>query len=71
MCNENLYKEDGSMDFERFDILSESEQVDLMERWTPRQRMQYLMRNTISEEECFGPIFQLINEIEASEKNSK
>ena len=61
---ENILKEDGSIDFSKFDLLTESEQMSYMDTWTPQQRMQYLMRNTISEEECFTPIFELIDEIE-------
>lgn len=61
---ENILKEDGSIDFSKFDLLTESEQMSYMDTWTPLQRMQYLMRNTISEEECFTPIFELIDEIE-------
>ena len=65
----NILKEDGSIDFHKFDLLTESEQTVYMEKWTPQQRMQYLMRNTISEEECFTPIFKLIDEIEQEMNN--
>ena len=66
---ENIIKEDGSIDFCKFDLLTESEQILYMDTLTPQQRMQYLMRNTISEEECFTPIFKLIDEIEQEMNN--
>jgi hypothetical protein len=55
---------DGSYDWTKFDQLTESEQVTIMGQWTHQQRIEYLMRNTISEKECFGPIFKLIDKIE-------
>ena len=66
---ENILKEDGSINFHKFDLLTESEQISYMDTWTPQQRMQYLMRNTISEEECFTPIFKLIDETEQAMNN--
>lgn len=64
-----ILKEDGSIDFKKFELLTESEQISYMERWTPQQKMEYLMQNTISEEECFAPIFKLIDEIEQGKYN--
>ena len=64
-----ILNEDGSIDFEKFNQLNESNQMQLMEKWTPQQWMEYRMQNTISEEECFAPVFELIKEIEDMEKN--
>ncbi|MBD5260652.1 MAG: hypothetical protein HDS38_00785 [Bacteroides sp.] len=66
---EEILKDYRSIDFHKFDLLTESEQQSYMEKWTPQQKMQYLMRNTISEEECFAPIFRLIDEIEQEMNN--
>lgn len=66
-----IYNSDGTINFEKFNRLSEAEQAKLMEYWTPQQQMEYLMQNTITEEECFGPIFELIKEIEEEEKLSQ
>ena len=57
-----ILNEDGSIDFEKFNQLNESKQMQLMEKWTPQQWMEYRMQNTISEEECFAPVFELIKE---------
>lgn len=64
-----ILNEDGSIDFEKFNQLNESKQMQLMEKWTPQQWMEYRMQNTISEEECFAPVFELIKEIEDITKN--
>lgn len=66
-----IYNRDGTINFEKFNRLSEAEQAKLMEHWTPQQQMEYLMQNTITEEECFGPVFELIEEIEAEENQSQ
>lgn len=58
-----IINEDGSINFESFNQLNEAEQISYMEKWTPEQKMEYLMQNTITEEECFGPVFRLIDEI--------
>ncbi|MBQ6624310.1 MAG: hypothetical protein IIX39_00635 [Clostridia bacterium] len=67
----NFLNEDGSFDFENFNQLNESKQIQLMETWTPQQWLEYRMQNTISEEECFTPIFELINELENMKKNGR
>lgn len=64
--NNTILNEDGSINFDKFNLLTEAEQIYQMGQWSPRQKMQYLMQNTISEEECFG---SLLNKIE-SEINS-
>lgn len=66
-----IYNSDGTINFEKFNRLSEAEQAKLIEHWTPQQQMEYLMQNTITEEECFGPVFELIEEIEAEENQSQ
>lgn len=57
-------KEDESIDFDKFNLLTESEQLSYMERWTLQRWLAYRLQNTISDEECFAPIFKLIDEIE-------
>ena len=59
-----IVNEDGSINFDKFNLLIEAEQVSCMVNWTPNQKMEYLMQNTISEKECFTPIFNLIDQIE-------
>ena len=63
----NVLKEDV-INFEEFNLLSESEQISKMENWTSQQWFDYGMQNTISEEECFAPVLELINKLE---KNSE
>ena len=53
--------EDGAMDFDKFNLLSEEEQLDEMEHWTKKQWIDYRMQDTITEEDCFGPVLELIN----------
>ena len=64
-----ILNEDGSINFEKFNQLDEAKQVKMMEKWTPQQWMEYCMQNTISEEECFGPVFELISELEEMENS--
>ena len=56
----NILNEDGSINFKQFNLLTESDQVMCIEKWSPQQKMQYLMQNTISEEECFGTVLNKI-----------
>ena len=65
-----ILKEDGSIDFEKFNLLTESEQISYMERWTPQQWMAYRMQNTISEDECFGPLLNKLDREIAQENGS-
>ena len=67
---EQILNEDGTINFEKFNQLDESKQIQLMEKWTPQQWMEYCMQNTISEEECFAPVFELIKEIEDMENEN-
>lgn len=64
-----IIAEDGSINFSEFNKLNESAQMDLMATWNKEQVMSYYMQNTISEEECFAPIMELIDELEKREKN--
>ena len=66
-----IYNRDGTINFEKFNRLSEDQQVKFMEHWTPQQWIEYCMQNTITEEECFGPVFELIEEIETEEDQSQ
>ncbi len=61
MDNKLIILEDGSIDFNKFHQLNESEKIKLMSIWNQEQIMSYYMQNTISEEECFAPILKLIN----------
>ena len=61
--------EDGSINFTNFNLLNESEQVAAMSTWDQEQIMSYYMQNTISEEECFTPVLELINHFDKLEKN--
>ena len=66
-----IYNSDETINFEKFNRLSEAEQARHIEHWIPQQRMEYLMQNAITEEECFGPTFELIKEIEEEDKLSQ
>ena len=65
---ENLIiAEDGSIDFNEFNKLNESAQMELLATFNTEQRMAYYMQNTISEEECFAPVMEYIDELEKEE----
>lgn len=40
------------------------ERTEIMKTWTEEQWREYMMRDTISEEECFGPVLRMIEEDE-------
>ena len=62
MANKDYLNEDGSMNFEKFNLLTEIEQISYMEKWTPQQWAEYRMQEpTFTEDEVFVPIFELIN----------
>lgn len=65
-----IINEDGSINFESFNMLNESEQISYMEKWTPQQWRAYRMQNTISEEECFGPLLNKLDKEIAEENGS-
>lgn len=69
MNKKEFITEDGIIDFEKFNLLNESEQKTVMMTWTSQQWLEYRMQNTISEEECFAPVMELIDELEKREKN--
>ena len=54
---------EGKTAVKNMDKLTESEKVSYMKTWTEQQKLEYLMQNTITEEECFEPIFDLIDKI--------
>ena len=64
-----LLNEDGSINFTNFNLLNESEQVAAMSTWNQEQIMSYYMQNSISEDECFTPVLELINDLEKIERN--
>ena len=65
---ENLIiAEDGSIDFNEFNKLNESAQMELLATFNTEQMMSYYMQNTISEEECFAPVMEYIDELEKEE----
>lgn len=66
----NILNEDGSINYDKFNLLTEEEQVSYIEKWTPQEKMRYLMQNTISEEECFGPVLKIIEQDELKENGS-
>ena len=49
--------------------INESEQVSVMSTWNQEQIMSYYMQNSISEEECFAPVLELIDDLEKLERN--
>ena len=61
--------EDGSMDFDKFNLLSENEQKNEMLYWTEKQWFEYDNHTpALTEEECFGPILAKIEkEIQENE----
>lgn len=64
-----ILNEDESIRFEKINLLNESEKAVIISRWSAQQQFEYLMQNTISEEDCFAPVFELIKEIEDITKN--
>ena len=69
MMKMHYLNEDESIDFDKFNLLTESEQVSVMTNWNQEQIMSYYMQNSISEEECFTPVLELINNFEKLERN--
>ena len=61
--------EDGSIDFDKFNLLSENEQKNEMLYWTEKQWIDYMSQTpALTEEECFGPILAKIEkEIQENE----
>lgn len=59
-----LLEEIDRGDFQRFEKLDEPKKVKIMETWDDKQWIKYRMQNTISEEECFGPVLKKIEEDE-------
>ena len=64
-----ILNEDESIRFEKINLLNEYEKAVIISRWSAQQQFEYLMQNTISEEDCFAPVFELIKEIEDITKN--
>ena len=62
---------DGTIDLTNFNLLNESEQVSVMSTWNQEQIMSYYMQNSISEEECFAPVLELIDGLEKIERNGR
>ena len=59
----NILNEDGSINFKRFNLLTESQQIAYMKQWTPQQWIAYRTQTlALSEDEVFEPIVQLINQ---------
>ena len=70
-----IINEDGSINFESFNQLNEAERISYMEKWTPEQWtpeqwIAYRMQNTISDEECFGPLLNKLDKEIAEENGS-
>lgn len=62
---------DGTIDLTNFNLLNESEQVLVMSTWNQEQIMSYYMQNSISEEECFAPVLELIDDLEKIERKGR
>ena len=59
----NILNEDGSINFKRFNLLTESQQIAYMKQWTPQHWIAYKTQTpALSEDEVFEPIVQLINQ---------
>ena len=55
--------EDGSMDFDKFNLLSENEQKNEMMHWTERQWIDYMSQTpALTEDEVFDAAMAIINE---------
>lgn len=59
-----ITKEIKAGNFKNFDWLSEAEKVGLMTNWDRKMWVTFMLRNTVSEEEVFDPIFRLIEDEE-------
>lgn len=57
-----LLEEIDKGDFKRFENLSEPQQNKIMKTWNRQQWIKYRMQNTISDEECFGPVLKHIED---------
>ena len=42
-----ILNEDGSINFEKFNLLNESEKADISSKWSEQQQFEYLMQNII------------------------
>ena len=51
-------------DFVTFDSLTEPERLEVMKSWQNKHWIKFKMRNTVTEEEVFDPIFKMIEEDE-------
>ena len=45
MSRINYINEDGKIDWQKFELLTEDEQDEEMDNWTPEQERQYFLRN--------------------------
>ena len=48
--------------FSTFDSLTELEIIEVMKSWSNKHWIKFRMRNIITEEEVFDPIFKMIEE---------
>ena len=54
--NQEILKED----FATFDSLTEPERIEVMKSWNRELWIKFRMRNTVTEEEVFDPLFKMI-----------
>ena len=62
MKKKTYINENGSVNFDKFHMLTEAEQKGEMKNWDERTWFEYdRSRPSFSEEEVFGPVIDLIN----------
>lgn len=55
--------EDGSIDFDKFNLLTEEVQVDEMERWTPQQWIAYKSQTPVlTKQEVYNAVMEIIKQ---------
>ena len=59
--NRKISEEIQGDDFSNFNLLDEDPQIEIMRSWNRRQRTNFRMQNTVSEEDVFAPIIKLID----------
>lgn len=58
--NQEILKED----FVTFDSMTEQDRLEIMKSWNSKHWIKFRMRNTVTEDEVFDPIFKMIEEDE-------
>ena len=56
-------KEDGAMDFDKFNLLTEAEQINEMEFWTPQQWIAYKSQTpALTRQEVYNAVMEIIKQ---------